>query len=322
MEPPDLPDMVLVAVPFFVATMLAELAVARVTGRARYHTRDTAASLAMGVGNLAWGLAFGFISFGVLMALYEVRLMTWGWSLSAFVAAYFLDDLRYYWYHRFAHTSRWWWWGHVTHHSSQHYNLSTALRQEWSSPWNLGFLMRAPLVVLLGIHPVMLAFLGGINLVYQYWIHTEVIRRFPAPIEWFFNTPSHHRVHHGRNPRYLDANYAGTFIIWDRLFGTFVPELDAEPVQYGIVKNLGTYNPLRIAFHELIALVRDATRPGLTLGQRLRYVFDRPGYSHDGSRQTAPMIKAAFVARHPDQAGMPGLPTAAEPATPSAQPAR
>jgi len=308
MEPPELPDVVMLAVPFFVATMLLELLAARLTGRASYDTRDTAASLAMGVGNLAIGLVFGFVTFAVLMALYEWRLMTWGWSVPAFVAAYFLDDLRYYFYHRIAHTMRWWWWGHVTHHSSQHYNLSTALRQEWTGPWNFDFLMRVPLVVVFGIHPVMLAFLGGINLVYQYWIHTEVIRRFPAPIEWFFNTPSHHRVHHGANPRYLDANYAGTFIIWDRLFGTFVPERDDEPVRYGLVKNLGTHNPLRIGFHELMALARDATMPGLSIVERLRYVFDRPGYSHDGSRQTAPMIKAAYVRSHPDQAGQPGLP--------------
>ena len=308
MEPPDLPDMVKLAVPLFIVTMLLELAWGRWSGQARYDTRDTAASLAMGTGNLAIGIGFGFISFGVLLFLYEYRLMTWGFSIPAFILGYFIDDLRYYLYHRIAHESRWWWWGHVTHHSSQHYNLSTALRQDWAGPFNLSFLMRAPLVVLLGMHPVMLAFLGGINLVYQYWVHTETIRRFPAPIEWFFNTPSHHRVHHGSNPRYLDANYAGTFIIWDRLFGTFVPELDEEPVRYGLVKNLGTHNPVRIAYHELASIVKDASQPGLSPVERLRYVFDRPGYSHDGSRRTAPMIKADFVARHPDQAGQPGLP--------------
>ncbi|MEM6931265.1 MAG: sterol desaturase family protein, partial [Myxococcota bacterium] len=114
----------------------------------------------------------------------------------------------------------------------------------------------------------------------------------PAPIEWLFNTPSHHRVHHARNPRYLDANYAGTLIIWDRMLGTFVPEDDAEPCRYGLVKNLGTFNPVRIAFHEWVALFRDVLRPGLTLGQRLRYAFGLPGYSHDGSRRTADEIKA------------------------------
>jgi len=295
--PPEYPDVVSFAVPVFVATMLLELGYGRLSGRVRFDTRDTAASLAMGVGNLVIGVLFGFLSFGVLMALYEWRRTTWGFGPLAVFAAFVIDDLRYYVYHRLAHESRWLWWGHVTHHSSQHYNLSTALRQSWAGPFDLAFLLRAPLVVLLGIHPVVLAFVGGANLVYQYWIHTESIRRLPAPIEWVMNTPSHHRVHHGRNPRYLDANYAGVFIVWDRLFGTFVPEDDAEPVRYGLVKNLATYNPIRIATHELVALVKDALRPGLTLGQRLRYVVDRPGYSHDGSRQTAPMIKAAWAAR-------------------------
>lgn len=295
--PPELPDVVALAVPFFILSMALEILVGVRTGRARYDTRDTAASLAMGAGNLAIGIGFGFISYGVLVALYPYRLMDWGWSWPWFALAFVIDDLRYYIFHRMAHRMRWWWWGHVTHHSSQHYNLSTALRQEWNGPFNGSFLLRAPLVLLFGMHPTMLVFLGGINLVYQYWIHTETIRRLPAPIEFIFNTPSHHRVHHGANPRYLDANYGGTFIIWDRLLGTFVAEQDSEPVRYGLVKNIATYNPLRIAFHELIALTQDALQPGLSLGQRLGYVFGPPGWSHDGSRQTTEQIQAAWRAR-------------------------
>lgn len=303
---PEFPDVVSYAVPFFVLTMAAELVYGRVTGRVDYAPRDTAASLMMGVGNLAIGLVFGFVAYGFYSWLYAYRLMDWSLSFPAIVLAFVLDDLRYYVYHRLAHESRWMWWGHVTHHSSQHYNLSTALRQEWAGPASLSFLLRSPLV-LLGMHPALLAFLGGINLVYQYWVHTEAIRRLPAPIEAVFNTPSHHRVHHGSNPRYLDANYAGTLIIWDRLFGTFVPELDEEPVRYGLVKNLGTYNPVRIGFHELVGLLRDVAQPGLTFGERLRYAVGRPGYSHDGSRSTSVEIKAAWVAEHPEQAGTPGL---------------
>ncbi len=294
---PDFPNVVSFAVPFFVLTLMLEHAYGRLSGKVRFDTRDTAASLSMGVGNLVIDTVFGFLAFGVLMALYPYRLMDWGHSVPAIVGAFVVDDFRYYVYHRLSHESRWLWWGHVTHHSSQHYNLSTALRQEWAGPFNLSFLLHAPLVVLLGIHPLVLGFVGGINLVYQYWVHTEAIRRFPAPIEWVFNTPSHHRVHHGSNPRYLDANYAGVFIVWDRLFGTFVPEDDHEPVRYGLVKNLGTYNPIRIGYHELWSIGKDALQPGLSLGERLRYVFDRPGYSHDGSRKTAPMIKAEAEAR-------------------------
>ncbi len=296
MTPPDLPDIVALAVPFFILSMGAELLLGKWTGRARYDTRDTAASLVMGVGNLSIGIVFGFVSLGVLMWLYPYRLMDWGWSWEWFLLAFIIDDARYYVFHYLAHKSRWFWWGHITHHSSQHYNLSTALRQEWSSPWNLAFLLRVPLVLLLGMHPLMLAFLGGVNLVYQYWIHTEVIRRLPSPIEFLFNTPSHHRAHHGANPRYLDCNFGGTFIIWDRIMGTFQPELDEEPVRYGLTHNIATYNPLRIAFHELISIGRDATLRGIGVGDRLRYVFGPPGWSHDGSRKTAETVKSEWRA--------------------------
>jgi sterol desaturase/sphingolipid hydroxylase (fatty acid hydroxylase superfamily) len=310
MSPPELPDVVQYAVPFFILAMVVEIIAGRATGRARYETRDTLASLLMGAGNLAVGLALGFISYGFLLAVYEhTALIDWGWSAPVFVLAFVLDDLRYYWYHRLAHERRWFWVAHVNHHSSQHYNLSTALRQEWTGMFTLDFLFRVPLV-LLGFHPAMLVFSMGINLVYQFWIHTELIRRMPAPFEAVFNTPSHHRVHHATNPRYLDANYAGTLIIWDRLFGTFVPEEDSEPCRYGLVKNIGTFNPLRIAFHEWMAMLSDASRPGLRLRERLGYVFGPPGWSHDGSRKTTAALKADFVSRHPELAGAPGLPEA------------
>lgn len=105
------------------------------------------------------------------------------------------------------------------------------------------------------------------------------------------NTPSHHRVHHGRNPRYLDANYAGVFIVWDKMFGTFVPEDDKEKVDFGLVHNLGTFNPLRVAFHEWIGIFKDVTQPGISWKDRFSYAFAPPGWSHDGSRQTSEMIK-------------------------------
>jgi len=166
--------------------------------------------------------------------------------------------------------------------------------------------VRAPLI-LLGFHPAMVLFVGGLNLIYQFWIHTEAIGRMPHWVEAVMNTPSHHRAHHGRNPRYLDCNYAGVFIIWDRLFGTFAPELDEDRVDYGLVQNLGTFNPIRVAFHEWVGIWRDVTRPGLTWRERVMYAVAPPGWSHDGSRQTSEEIKARHVARNPDQADTPGL---------------
>jgi hypothetical protein len=129
----------------------------------------------------------------------------------------------------------------------------------------------------------------------------------PRWFEAVMNTPSHHRVHHGRNPRYLDANYAGVFIVWDKLFGTFVPELEEEKPDYGLVHNIGTFNPLRVAFHEWVGMLKDIARPGLTFSQRVMYAVAPPGWSHDGSRQTSEQIKASHLSRHPEDQGTPGF---------------
>ena len=304
---PKFPNVVQMAVPLFIGLILLEILIARFRGSARYETRDTLASLIMGAGSIISGMLVGFIAYQSLMYFYQFRLFEPGLGLWVFVVCFILDDLRYYWFHRIAHRVRWVWASHVNHHTSQHYNLSTALRQTWTGVFTGIFILNVPLV-LLGFHPAMIVFVNGFNLVYQFWIHTEAIRRLPWVVELIFNTPSHHRVHHGTNARYLDANYAGTLIIWDRLFGSFVPEDDREPVKYGIVRNLATFNPLKIAFHEWINMFIDLVRPGLALRQRLAYLFAPPGWSHDGSRRTSAMIKAAHVRLHPADAGEPGLP--------------
>ena len=210
------------------------------------------------------------------------------------MAIFFLEDLTYYAFHRLSHERRIWWAAHVNHHSSQHYNLSTALRQTWTGGIAGTWALWLPLAWL-GFSPAQIAVQQGISLVYQFWIHTEAIGRMPAWFEAVFNTPSHHRVHHARNPRYLDRNYAGILIIWDRMFGTFQPELDEEKCRYGIVKNLGGFNILRVAFHEWIAIGKDlagSRSPREVLG----YVFGRPGWSPDGSRETSEVLRAQWAA--------------------------
>ena len=301
------PDVVNYAVPFFIAAILVELAWIVIKHRGgRYETRDALTSLLMGAGNVVSGILLGFVAYGFYVWLWDYRLFDLGTGWLVVAACFILDDLRYYWYHRIAHRSRFVWAEHVNHHSSQHYNLTTALRQSWTGTFTFTWLLRAPLI-LLGFHPAMVIFVGGLNLIYQFWIHTEAIGKMPRWFEAVMNTPSHHRVHHGRNARYLDANYAGVLIIWDRMFGTFVPEQASEKPDYGLVHNLGTFNPLRVAFHEWLAMARDVVRPGLTLRQRLAYAFAPPGWSHDGSRAMTPEIKARHVARHPEDAGTPGF---------------
>ena len=307
---PSYPDVVQMAVPVFIAAILIELLWIHLAQRGgRYETRDAVTSLIMGAGNVASGVVLGFIAWGFFMALWALTPLDLGTAWWVVALCFVLDDLRYYWVHRLGHRVRWVWASHVNHHSSQHYNLTTALRQTWTGNFTFMMVLRAPLIVL-GFHPAMVLFVGGLNLIYQFWIHTEAIGKLPRPVEAVMNTPSHHRVHHGRNPRYLDANYAGVFIVWDRIFGTFVPELDEEKPDYGLVQNLGTFNPLRVAFHEWVGLFRDVLRPGLSLRDRLMYAVAPPGWSHDSSRRTSAQIKARHVARHPEAAGTPGLPAA------------
>ncbi len=301
------PDVVSWAVPLFIAAILAELVWIHITGKGgRYETKDAVTSLIMGAGNVASGILLGFIAYGFFMALWAITPFDLGTSWLIIAACFVLDDLRYYWVHRFGHRIRWVWASHVNHHSSQHYNLTTALRQTWTGTFTFMMIVRAPLI-LVGFHPAMVLFVGGLNLVYQFWIHTEAISRMPRWFEAVMNTPSHHRVHHGRNPRYLDANYAGVFIIWDKLFGTFVPEQDSEKVDFGLVHNLATFNPLRVAFHEWASIYKDMSQPGLTWQQRLMYAVAPPGWSHDGSRISSEGIKERYLAKHPEKRGTPGF---------------
>ncbi|WP_164659409.1 sterol desaturase family protein [Tropicibacter sp. Alg240-R139] len=301
------PDPTQLAVPFFVAAILAEFIWIAVKGRGgRYETRDAVTSLIMGAGSVASGLLLGFLAYGFFMLLWALTPLDLGTSVGVFILCFVLDDLRYYWVHRFGHRIRWVWASHVNHHSSQHYNLTTALRQTWTGTFTFMMIVRAPLI-LLGFHPAIVLLCGGLNLIYQFWIHTEAIGKMPRWFEAVMNTPSHHRVHHGRNPRYLDCNYAGVFIVWDKMFGTFVPEQDSEKVDYGLVHNLGSFNPLRVAFHEWIGIFRDVVQPGLTVRQRLSYAFGPPGYSHDGSRDTSETIKAKHLVRNPQDRGSPGF---------------
>jgi sterol desaturase/sphingolipid hydroxylase (fatty acid hydroxylase superfamily) len=292
--PFEIPPIITYAVPGFVLLILLEMIYVRVTRQGRYEARDSASSLAMGFGNRVFGIAFGGLAIGAYFWVYQFRLFTLEWTWPVMVACFFAEDLAYYWFHRVAHERRWFWASHVVHHSSQHYNLTTALRQTWTGTLGLNFIFWLPLVWI-GFPPLMVLMFSAISLVYQFWIHTEVVGRM-GPLEWVLNTPSHHRVHHAINAQYLDANYAGVLIIWDRLFGTFVPEDDKEKPRYGIISQLGTFNPFRVAFHEWLGIWRDATH-AKNVREVFGYVFGPPGWSPDGSRKTSASIKAAWAAQ-------------------------
>ena len=288
----ELPDPVVYAVPAFILLLIVEMIVSLRADRSRYEARDTLTSLMLGTGSQVAGALVGAAVVGMAVWVHQFRLFdigiafeTWWW---AWVLCFILDDLAYYVFHRSAHRVRWFWASHVIHHSSQHYNLSTALRQTWTGFFSLGFLFRLPLF-LIGFPPAMVFFCAGLNLIYQFWIHTEAIKRMPKWFEAVMNTPSHHRVHHGVNPRYLDANYAGVFIVWDTMFGSFVAERGDDPVRYGIVKQLGSFNILWAAVHEWVGIATDVWRAPWR--HKLSYLWREPGWSHDGSRLTSAMIK-------------------------------
>ncbi len=279
------------AIPFFVLSVIAEIWFfqKRKSQAKGYAFKDTATSLLLGTGSQIAGLLSAGAMLWIVATVHAHAPFNLGWGWLVWIICFVLDDLAYYVFHRSAHRVRWFWAAHVVHHGSQHYNLSTALRQTWTGFISLNFLSRLPLFWI-GFPVEMVFFCGALNLIYQFWFHTEAIDKMPNWFEAIFNTPSHHRVHHATNARYLDANYAGVFIIWDKMFGTFVAEDSQDKIEYGLVKNLGSYNVLYAAFHEWIGIARDLrTAPWR---HKLSYLLREPGWSHDGSRETSAMIKA------------------------------
>jgi len=293
-------DLTMPAVPFFLALIAVEIlvtAVARTPVDRGYAWRDTLTSLGMGVGSVGVGVLMKGGVWALYQGVWHFRLLDLGHAPVVFALALVLDDFAYYWFHRLSHEVRLLWAAHVNHHSSRHYNLSTALRQPWTTFLAPFFYLPLPL---LGIDPLIVITVHSANLLYQFWIHTEHIGRL-GPLEALLNTPSHHRVHHGRNVRYLDRNYAGIFILWDRLFGSFEPE--SEPVDYGITHNLDSQNLLWVAFHEWVALARDL-RHARGWREVLGTLLGPPGWSADGHTQTARQLRRALS---PAQAGAPAL---------------
>ena len=279
------------AIPWFIGTMLLEwrlITRARAGGRTDvvpYERKDTRASITMGFGNLLASAAATLANVPFYAFLYEHRLFELGTGPLVWVALLFAEDFTYYAWHRASHEVRLMWAAHVNHHSSEHFNLSTALRQSWTTPLTLPFFyFWLPLA---GFRPEMIVTQISLSLLYQYWIHTELVKSL-GPFEWIMNSPSHHRVHHGSNVEYLDRNHAGIFIIWDRLFGTFEPE--KAKVVYGLTKNIETFRPLKIAFHEWAAILRDV-RGAKSFREALQYVFQPPGWSPDGSTLTADQMR-------------------------------
>lgn len=286
---PNIPIIVL-AIPLFILGMFLELALGKLHDRAKYEARDAAVSLSTQFFLSIEKLLAGALYAAILFFFYEHRLFDFQFSWLLVAVCFVVDDFRHYLYHVISHKVRWAWASHIVHHSSQHFNYSTAMRQPPTEILTGLFVLYVPMAFI-GFHPVLIGFCTLTNLTYQFFLHTEVIGKLNPKIEFIMNTPSHHRVHHSTNPKYLDSNFGGIFIIWDRLFNTFVEEDENEPCKYGIINNINTFNLLRVIFHEWIGLFQDVLKPKLSFKDRLRYAFHRPGWSHDGSRRTTQMVK-------------------------------
>ena len=282
------PAILFYAIPFFVLLLSIEAWYSYKENKHLYNTKDTFGSLGLGIGNVITGLFTKALIFGIFSFLYQHRLFTivenhwWYWVL-----LFFADDLSYYCFHRTSHFVNYFWASHVVHHSSQYYNLAAALRQTWTGNATGAFLFWAwmPLV---GFNPLWILFMQQLSLIYQFWIHTETIQKLPPVIEYIFNTPSHHRVHHGSNLKYLDKNHGGILILWDRIFNSFKAE-DERPV-YGLTNNINSNNPAMIALTTWASLLKKVTTSG-SFKNGIFYLIKSPGWSHDGSTKTTKQLK-------------------------------
>ena len=262
--------------PIFVIAFLIELQVMRGRGRREpFYWKDIAANLSLGLSYQVFEIIAHTLFVGAAVTwFYAHRLFDVpvnGWTI---VPIFIGVEFCYYWFHRSSHRVRWFWSAHVVHHSGERMNFTTAMRQSLLYSITGWWLFFMPLV-LLGVPPAVVFFLYAVDLSYQYSVHTESVGKLPSWFEYWFDTPSNHRVHHGRNPQYIDKNYGGVLICFDRWFGTFEPE--AETVQYGIPKQVRSYNFIVLNFHEFADMWREVFRRG-TLAARLKHLWAPPDH--------------------------------------------
>ncbi|KAK7480947.1 hypothetical protein BaRGS_00027762, partial [Batillaria attramentaria] len=286
----EIPEYVNEAAPYFLISLALEQLILLAKGRQTMRPNDSFNSIAHGLMSTFHGLLFRAAEVAAYIWAYKrfcIYSLPWN-SPWTWLAALLLVDLGYYWVHRCGHEVNIMWAGHQTHHSSEDYNLSTALRQSVIHRY-LSWMFYLPLALF--IPPTQFQVHIQFNLLYQFWVHTEVISHL-GPLEYILNTPSHHRVHHGRNPYCIDKNYAGTFIIWDRIFGTFEPE--KEKVVYGLVHPLTTWDPLYGQFCQLLHIIK-TFRQMDNWGDKLSVVFKGPGWEPGkprlGNREDLPQVE-------------------------------
>jgi sterol desaturase/sphingolipid hydroxylase (fatty acid hydroxylase superfamily) len=287
------PALLNLVLPVLAGCALLEMAVLRITGRGSYHWPETLATLAIAIGQRLSGmLAAAFV-----MPVYWA---VWAWSPwhialdnpLAWTALFLGVEWCYYWQHRAGHEVRWFWASHCVHHSVRHFNLSAAYRLGWTAGVSGLAFFYLPLA-LAGFHPGAIFGILALNLLWQFWLHTELVPRL-GPLEWVLNTPSHHRVHHATNLRCLDRNYGGVLIVFDRLLGTFAAEPANERLRYGLVSPIDSHNPLVIVFHEWRAMLHDVAHAH-HWKTRLRFLIRPPGWRPDGQGMTTADLRRRWL---------------------------
>jgi sterol desaturase/sphingolipid hydroxylase (fatty acid hydroxylase superfamily) len=281
-----MPNLLYYAIPVFIFLLLAEVLYSTRMVQKKIDWKDFGVSLSMGAGNLLTGLVTKSWIFIAYSAAYQFRLFDFKPGIWSWLILFVAEDLTYYWFHRSSHQIRYFWASHVVHHSSTSYNLSTALRQTWTGNASGAFVFWLWLP-LLGFHPLMILTMQALSLIYQFWIHTESIKKLPRWFEFLFNTPSHHRVHHGSEDRYLDKNHGGVLIIWDRLFGTFIEEDGKSFPVYGLTTNIHTHHPVKVAFHEWQEMLRDVWNSN-SFKEGINYIVRSPGWLSKKNRDSEP----------------------------------
>jgi len=283
--------MLLFGTPIYILVILGEIVLSNIQLKKFYSVKETLLNVYLSILNGGIDILFRVIYFGVLFWFYEHRIIeTWNSALLYWIAIFIAEDFMYYWEHRFDHQIRLFWAVHVTHHSSEEFNLTTGFRSSVFQPL-YRFIYFIPLAVL-GFKPLDIIFVYSSTQIYGILVHTQFIGKMPAWFEAVFVSPSHHRVHHASNVKYLDRNMGMVLIIWDKLFGTFEKENDSEKIVYGLTKPLEEkHHPVKIVTHEWQAIRNDLKKP-VPIIVKLKYLFMPPGWSHDGSTKTSDQLRA------------------------------
>lgn len=280
--------LIFISTPVYILVIGAELLFSYIHEKRYYSTKGIIANIYLSALNFTLDILVRGICLLVLNYFYQFRFVEIKNEMIYWVILLIAQDFMFYWLHRVDHYCRLFWAVHVTHHSSEEFNLTVGFRSSVFQPL-YRFIYFIPLS-LLGFKGIDIMFIYAATQIYGILIHTKTVGKLGI-LEWFLSTPSHHRVHHASNIKYLDKNMGMVLIVWDRLFGTFEPEDTDEPVVYGLTENIKTYHPLKLVFHEWINIWKDL-RKSTSLRNRFMYVFGPPGWSHDGSKKTARQLRA------------------------------